>query len=48
MKPYISVSLSDLGSEYQRFGLTGTVIQSVEEGGVKLTMRQQSTLPEAS
>lgn len=32
MKPYIGVSLSDLGSAYQRFGLTGAVIQNVEEG----------------
>ncbi len=32
MKPYIGVSLYDLGNEYQRFGLAGAVVQSVEEG----------------
>lgn len=31
-KPYIGVTISTLGSEYQRFGLSGIVIQSVEEG----------------
>ncbi len=30
-KPYIGVTISTLGSEYQRFGLSGVVVQSVEE-----------------
>lgn len=30
-KPYIGVTISTLGSEYQRFGLRGVVVQSVEE-----------------
>ncbi len=30
-KPYIGVTISPLGSEYQRFGLSGVVIQSVEK-----------------
>ena len=30
-KPYIGVTVSTLGSEYRRFGLSGVVIQSVEE-----------------
>lgn len=31
-KPYIGVSLTDLGYEFQRFGLAGAVVQSVAEG----------------
>ena len=30
-KPYIGVTISALGSEYQRFGLSGVVVQSVEK-----------------
>ena len=30
-RPYIGVTISTLGSEYQRFGLSGVVVQSVEE-----------------
>ncbi len=30
-KPYIGVYITDLGSDYQRFGLSGTVIQKVDE-----------------
>ncbi len=31
-KPYIGVTIYTLGSEYQRFGLSGVVVESVEEG----------------
>ena len=31
VKPYIGISIYDLGSEYQMFGLSGVAIQSVEE-----------------
>ncbi len=31
-KPYIGVSISTLGSEYQRFGMSGVVVQGVDEG----------------
>ncbi len=30
-KPYIGVTISTLGDEYRRFGLSGVVVQSVEE-----------------
>ena len=30
-KPYIGVTISALGSDYQRFGLSGVVVQSVEK-----------------
>lgn len=31
-KPYIGVTIATLGSEYQRFGLSGVSVQSVEDG----------------
>lgn len=32
IKPYIGVSIYELGSQYQMFGLSGVAIQSVEDG----------------
>ncbi len=44
MKLYIGVPLYDLGNEYQRFGLTGAVVQSVEEGSPAAAGLQQNDI----